>query len=282
MKGDVPGFGASDALARFRVQRRGQDASFDELAVESPLTILCGARPWMTLMRTPGHERALIAGLLRAEAIVDDSAQILGIDACEQLDDPEHEGQVYRVSLDESAALRLAQRRRSGLSASSCGICGKEQIEACMTQFPSRSSPPVAVRSEWVASLPELLRERQALFERSGAVHGAALFEPDSERPEVVREDVGRHNAVDKALGHCFWIDARERSAQWLVVSGRVSFEIVQKAAMHGCAGIVAVSAPTSLAVELARSAGLCLVGFTRRRSFVVYSGPERVLELGS
>lgn len=282
MKGDPSSNEGGEALARFQVQRRGQDPSIDELAVESPLTIQCAGRPWMTLMRTPGHERALIAGLLRAEVIVDRAEQILSIQACDQLDDPEHEGQVYRVLLDEEASLRLAQRRRSGFSASSCGICGKEQIEACLTHFPPRFSPSVAVRSDWLASLPSRLREQQALFERSGAVHGVALFELGREVPEVVREDVGRHNAVDKALGHCFWIDARPRSPLWLVVSGRVSFEIVQKAAMHGCAGIVAVSAPTSLAVELARSAGLCLVGFTRAQSFVVYSQPEWVLGIDS
>lgn len=256
------------------VQRRGQAQRPDLVAVEAPLTIRAGGRPWVTVMRTPGHETELIAGLLRAEAIVQRADELLSIEPCTQLDDPEHDGHVFNVQLQASALARLASQRRSTLSVSSCGLCGKEQIEACLTQFPPRAPTQTDARSEWIARLPRIMRRFQPLFDRTGAVHAAGVFLPGAQEPLVVREDVGRHNAVDKVLGACFWPGSQSKAkGAWLVVSGRVSFEIVQKAAMHGCAGIVAVSAPTSLAVQLAAQAHLTLVGFTRGEDFVCYTG---------
>lgn len=266
------------ALLRTPVWRRGEPATrLDRVAGEAPLTVQAAGRPWITLMRTPGQERELIAGLLRAEAIVQAASELLSVQVCTQLDDPEHEGHVYRVRLSPEAASRLAQRRRSTLSVSSCGVCGKEQIEASLTQFPERPAAAAPVKPEWVASLSAEMRKAQRLFEETGAVHAAGVFEPGALAPKIVCEDVGRHNAVDKALGHCFVSSSEGAQGSWLVVSGRVSFEIVQKAAMHGCAGIVAVSAPTSLAVQLAQHAGLVLVGFARGEDFVCYAGAAQI-----
>lgn len=267
-----------EALLELSVHRPGQGAAQDKVAVEAPLTVRAGGRPWITLMRSPGQDRALIAGLLRAEAIVQEASEILSIEACAQLDDPEHEGHVYTVALEEGAAHRLAQRRRSSVSVSSCGLCGKEQIESCLTEFPTRAAG-TRVQADWVRGLPTALREGQVLFDATGAVHAAGVFVAGEDSPRLVCEDVGRHNAVDKALGYCFWLapDVLEEAEPWLAVSGRVSFEIVQKAAMHGCGGIVAVSAPTSLAVQLAQRASMVLVGFTRGDGFVCYAGASRI-----
>lgn len=260
------------------VKRRGQPQRQDLVAIEAPLTIRAAGRPWITVMRTPGHESELIAGLLRAEAICQNAQDLVGIEACTQLDDPEHDGHVFNVRLAPVALERLASQRRSTLSVSSCGLCGKEQIEACMTNFPPTASTPVRVHPTWIASLPGIMRGFQPLFDRTGAVHAAGVFSPGAKVPWVVREDVGRHNAVDKALGACFWpTSVHDARGAWLAVSGRVSFEIVQKAAMHGCVGIVAVSAPTSLAVQLAQAAKLTLVGFARGDDFVCYTESARI-----
>lgn len=267
------------AVISVQVHRPGQVAASDQVAVEAPLTVRSGGRPWLTLMRSPGHERALIAGLLRAEAIVQRADELLAVQACSQLDDPDHEGHVYDLRLAPEAAARMAERRRASVSVSSCGVCGKEQIERCLTQFPPVAPFFPRVPAGWVANLPDVMRRFQLCFEQTGAVHAAGIFLPGSRTPLVVREDVGRHNAVDKVLGHCFWLSNDEHCARgaWLVVSGRVSFEIVQKAAMHAVAGIVAVSAPTSLAIELATQANLVLIGFTRKGGFVCYSGHRHV-----
>ena len=250
----------------------------DILAVEAPLTLQIQNRPFVTVMRTPGHDEDLICGFLRAEGIVEAQSEILALRPCDQLDDPEHDGHVYQVSLAPEAAQRVAKARRNMLSASSCGLCGREQIQRVTCELGALPQAHSILDPAWVLSLPQRLADAQPLFAVSGAVHAAGIIAAGDEEFIVVREDVGRHNAVDKVTG---WMvrrsDSFDNSSPWvLVVSGRVAFEIVQKALVFGCIAIVAVSAPTSLAVELAHQGGLTLIGFTRNHRCNIYTHPQR------
>ncbi|HEY3531198.1 MAG TPA: formate dehydrogenase accessory sulfurtransferase FdhD [Nocardioides sp.] len=252
----------------------GDEEHEDRVAAEEPLEIRIawpGAEPrraWVT-MRTPGHDFELAAGWAFHEGLIgpDDLTEVA---YCTDEDlAPEQEFNV--VTLRASRAVDLAHRHDAmSTGSSACGVCGKDSIEAALSTVrgPRWDGPPP--RPDVVRRLPALLREEQSVFATTGGVHAAGLFTADGDR-HVVREDVGRHNAVDKVTGARL-LAARPVADAYLVVSGRAGFELVQKAVTTGVGSLVAVGAPSSLAVHLAREAGLGLFGFTREERTVRYA----------
>jgi len=215
-------------------------------------------------LRTPGHDTELAVGLLCTEGIVASSADVAAVRALQD---------VVTVALRGAPATAPAVRRF--VASSSCGTCGKASADDLLVRSAALGAGPVIARSVLV-DLPERLRTEQRLFDRTGGLHAAGRFTAEGEA-RAVREDVGRHNAVDKVVGAALLAGELPLTDEVLVVSGRVSFEIVQKAAVAGLALVAAVSAPSSLAVSAARRLGLTLVGFVRDGSANVYTGPERV-----
>ena len=235
----------------------------DEIAVEEPLEIRVGGRPIAVTMRTPGHDEELAVGFLRSEGIPAVSAGPTA-DLAANVIDVEVDGEVDFE--------RLA---RNFYTSSSCGVCGKGALEAVAVEAP-RVESDLVVPSELVAGLPDLLREAQPTFAATGGLHATGLFSSEGELL-VVREDVGRHNAMDKVVGWAFGRGLLPLSDKVLCVSGRLSFELVQKAAVAGCPLVVAVGAPSTLAVDLARDRGVTLCGFVRGGRVNIYSEPQRV-----
>jgi FdhD protein len=257
----------------------------DQVAVEEPLEIrvefLAGGsretRSVSVTMRTPGHDFELAAGFLFSESILSSRGQVREISYC-QADAPQ-EYNVLSVRLRDNVVFDPTLLTRNFYTSSSCGVCGKASIEAVEVKgCPILPSGTLAMEGHLVTSLPDLLLEGQAAFQRTGGLHAAGLFDSQGSL-EVLREDVGRHNAVDKVVGHGFLEGAPPRHDRALVVSGRTSFEIIQKALMAGIPMVVAVGAPSSLAVDLARSFNMTLVGFARGSGFNLYTGEERVLD---
>lgn len=273
MKGRRPGPTVRTRVTEIRPD--GEQVREDRLATEEPLEVRLawpGAAPrriWVT-MRTPGHDFELAAGYAVHEALID-SERLRGVAYCTDEDlSPAQEYNVVTVTLD-APPLRDPGERHGGVGAgAACGVCGKDSIEEVLDlpRAPAWSGPPPS--ADVVRSLPERLLAGQKIFARTGGVHAAGLFDTAGELL-VLREDVGRHNAVDKTTG-ALVLAGREPAAACLAVSGRAGFELVQKAVAvgHGC--LVAVGAPSSLAVELARDAGLGLFGFTSERRVVRYS----------
>ncbi|MBA2310057.1 MAG: formate dehydrogenase accessory sulfurtransferase FdhD [Pseudonocardiales bacterium] len=255
-------------------QRRGQDS----LAAEEPLELRVGGVPLAVTMRTPGDDVELAHGFLLTEGVIGDMADISTARYCDSLDEQgRNTYNVLDVALAPGVAPPAAEVTRNFYTTSSCGVCGKASLEA--VRLKSRFSPgqdPVTVTTATLTLLPELLRDAQQVFERTGGLHAAGLFTAVGELL-VAREDVGRHNAVDKVLGWALMAGLVPAAGHVLMVSGRASFELVQKAVMAGVPMLAAVSAPSSLAVELAEDAGLTLVGFLRGQSMNVYTGAERV-----
>ncbi len=255
------------------------------MAVEEPLEIrvefLAGAS-WETrnvsvTMRTPGHDFELAAGFLFSEAILGSREQVREISYC-QTEAPQ-EYNVLSVRLRDNVSFDPTLLTRNFYTSSSCGVCGKASIEAVEVRGCAiLPSDTLKMEADLVASLPDLLLEGQSGFKRTGGLHAAGLFDSQGSL-EVLREDVGRHNAVDKVVGHGFLEGAPLRHDKALVVSGRTSFEIIQKALMAGIPLVVAVGAPSSLAVDLARKFNMTLVGFARGRGFNLYAGEERILD---
>ncbi len=236
----------------------------DAVATEEPIALRVDGAEWTVVMRTPGHDLELAVGLLWAEGVIADAADIASVLRCE--DAPEDE--VIDVRRTPSAQARPPPPR-SLLSSTSCGVCGKRAIEDLSIRTPPfRAQRPHDPRL--LAGLPERLRQGQALFDQTGGLHAAGVFQGSGELL-VLREDVGRHNAVDKCVGHLV-LNERARTHTILVVSGRVSIEIVQKAWVAGIQTVVAVSAPSSLAVSLARASGLALFGFARGGAINAYT----------
>jgi len=228
-------------------------------------------------MRTPGHDFELAAGFLVSENILSSKDQVREISYC-QTEAPQ-EYNVLSVRLRDHVAFDPTLLARNFYTSSSCGVCGKASIEAVEVKgcevLPAGT---LKMGARLIATLPDLLLEGQSVFQRTGGLHAAGLFDSQG-RLEVLREDVGRHNAVDKVIGHGFLEGAPPRHDKVLVVSGRTSFEIIQKALTAGIPMAVAVGAPSSLAVDLARQFNMTLVGFTRCGSFNLYAGAERVLD---
>jgi FdhD protein len=251
----------------------------DMLAVEEPLEVrldteVAGqpvSRTISVTMRTPGHDAELAAGFLFTEGIIRDRSQI------DLISEPDASGNVVCVRLTPEAEVDLAGLERHSYTTSSCGVCGKTAIEALRTtsDYPLPVAEPV-VDAALVHRLPGALRAAQDVFDSTGGLHASALFDTAG-RLLSVREDVGRHNALDKVIGAEVLAMRLPAHDKVLVVSGRASFELVQKAVMAGIPILVAVSAPSSLAVHLATCAGMTLVGFARDGRFNVYAGTERV-----
>jgi FdhD protein len=224
-------------------------------------------------MRTPGHDFELAVGFLRTEGIIRSFNDVASVRYCVM---PQGEEQRFNtVTVDLRAPyVPNGPARNFGIN-SSCGVCGKATLDQVELECPIIGPGP-QVRASLIAALPDRLRQAQRLFEQTGGLHAAAVFDVAGELG-CLREDVGRHNAVDKVVGHAFLADELPLSEAILQVSGRVSFEIVQKAAMAGIAVLAAVSAPSSLAVEAAGRLGMTVAGFVRDGTFNVYSHPERI-----
>lgn len=251
----------------------------DVLAVEEPLEIRVGGSALSITMRTPGHDFDLAAGFLVSEGVIAGGDQLGAIRYCAGATaDGENTYNVLDVTLAAGVAPPDPSLERNFYMTSSCGLCGKASIDAVRT----RSAFTVAhdhlgVTAGFLASLPGRLRAGQDVFEKTGGLHAAALFDAATGELLVLREDVGRHNAVDKVVGWAATNDRLPLRGTVLMVSGRASFELTQKASMAGIPVLAAVSAPSSLAVELGAELGMTVVGFLRGDSMVVYCGDERI-----
>jgi FdhD protein len=252
----------------------------DVLAVEEPLEIRVGGRSLAVTMRTPGHDYDLAAGFLVSEGVINRGEHFNTAQYCAGVDDSgQNTYNVLDVTLAPGVAPPDPSLERSFYTTSSCGLCGKASIDAVRTQSAySVRDDTRQVQADLLATFPDKLREAQVVFEKTGGLHAAALFDGASGAMLVLREDVGRHNAVDKVVGWALKEDRLPLRGTVLMVSGRASFELTQKAMMAGIPVLAAVSAPSSLAAELAAEVGMTLVGFLRGSSMVVYAGEERVL----
>ncbi len=262
----------TDGIDSEQIIRRKPDGSLeylrDDLTVEEPLEIRVAGKTIATTMRTPGHDEELAAGFLLSEAIVrccDDVAKI-----------SEPNTNAVDVELITGLKRKLGSVQRFGAISSSCGLCGKTSIDAIRQNFSAIKSD-LRIEIDTLLSLPKKLREQQGEFARTGGIHAAGIFEAEG-KLFIVREDIGRHNAVDKAIGRAFLDRLLPLDRHLLLVSGRLSFEIVQKALAAGIPIIAAVSAPSSLAVTFARKSNQTLIAFLRPPSFNIYSHVERVI----
>ena len=252
--------------------RRPPVEKADWLACEEPLEIRVRGRSVAVTMRTPGHDRELAAGFLLTECIVSERKQLVEIATCTASLEPQNTLDVF---LAPGVEVDFARLTRHVFSASSCGLCGKASIDAVKQHFPPVNSD-LSVSAGLLLKLPRQMRRAQKAFSETGGLHAAAIFDARG-KLLVLREDVGRHNAVDKVLGHGFLKNQFPLATHILLVSGRASFEILQKSLPARIPIVCAVSAPSSLAVEFARAAGQTLVGFLRDGGMNVYSHPERI-----
>lgn len=262
-----------------RIRDGVADQRPDTLAAEEPMEIRVGGRALTITMRTPGDDFDLAVGFLVSEGVVRAAGDVVAARYCAgATDDGSNTYNVVDVALDPSLPPLDVSLERNFYTTSSCGLCGKASLDAVRTASTwSVADDPLRLTPALLAALPERLREAQRVFDRTGGLHAAALFSADGELV-VVREDVGRHNAVDKVVGHAVRNGMLPLRESILMVSGRASFELVQKAVMAGIPALAAVSAPSSLAADLAEENGMTLVGFLRGDSMNVYAGADRVL----
>lgn len=248
----------------------------DELAVEEPLELRVEGHSVAVMMRTPGHDRELAAGFLLTENLIRTANDIFDITTCGK----DGDDQVVNVTLRNPSSFEPAKLTRNVFSSSSCGICSKATIAAVRQSF-----PPIAndclINASTLLCLPPILRKAQKTFERTGGLHACAIFDLAGNLRDV-REDVGRHNALDKLIGHALLENRLPLQEHVLLLSGRVSFEMMQKALAAGISIVAAISAPTSLAVEFARESNQTLVGFIRGETMNVYAGAGRILATDS
>jgi FdhD protein len=271
------------AVARFEVREvigAGAPAEprVDSLAVEEPLEIrlrwregeVLRERALAVTMRTPGHDPELAAGFLLSEGVVREPRDLLAVEAA---------GGVCTVEIADGSRAASDALDRHSYTSSSCGVCGKTSLGSLRvpSAFPPAPAQEPRVAAAVVHELPVALRASQGVFEQTGGLHAAGLFDAAG-RLALLREDVGRHNAVDKVAGAMLMAGALPLRGNVLVLSGRASFELVQKASMMGVPVVVAVGAPSSMAVELARAEGITLAGFARGGRFNVYAGSERIV----
>lgn len=260
----------------------------DILVTEEPLEIRLGHGPLddrkevrlSVTMRTPGHDEELALGFLFTEGIITGPEQLLRVEQCANVKDEER-GNVVRAELHPSVELDPAKWQRNFYTSSSCGVCGKTSIDAVRTQRARPIAPFGPIDPKVITALPDRMREAQTVFKHTGGIHAAALFDREG-KLLILREDVGRHNAVDKVIG-ALLSSIRTNSDgahgqlttnnHQLLVSGRAGFELVQKCLMAGIPLMAAVGAPSSLAVRLAKEGGLTLIGFLRGERFNVYAG---------
>lgn len=249
----------------------------DDLAAEEPLEIrlVYGKiterikKSISVTMRTPGNDKELGIGFLFTEGIINNSEQVSGVNS---------EGNILEISLNENETPFLNNSERNFYTTSSCGICGKSSIDAVRTFSKYKNQPDnIFIKADLLYALPDKLREKQSVFESTGGLHASALFEPDG-KFILLREDVGRHNALDKIIGSAFLNNELPLYNKILLLSGRASFELIQKAAMAGIKVIAAVGAPSGLAVDMAKESGITLIGFLRNERFNIYSGGQRVI----
>lgn len=268
-----------------KVSATGARSAQDTVALEEPLEIQiafgpAAERAWKTVaitMRTPGHDRELAAGFLVGEGLLRSLDQVEAVHSRGPRHGDEGFQHSVRVTLRPGVSIDLGRLERNFYTTSSCGVCGKTSLEALdLAAFPPLPATSWQIDSAVVSALPAHLREAQPIFDETGGLHAAGLFTAEG-RAVVVREDVGRHNAVDKVIGSQFLAGPLPLSHYLLVVSGRASFELMQKALAAGIPMLVAVGAPSSLAVQVAEKFGATLVGFTKASGFNIYSGKERV-----
>lgn len=254
-----------------RVEERRTSPAVDHVATERPLEVRLEGEPFSVIMRTPGADEDLAVGFLFTEGVIRSASEVRRVELTEAPN-------VINVRLSRERAEILPEllgQRRQVTTNSSCGMCGRrtlESLEVNAPPLPARWS----VRSDLVASLPDSLRAAQRTFDETGGLHAAGLFDTEG-RLEISAEDVGRHNAVDKLLGRMVMTQRTPLERSLLFVSGRSSFEIIQKAFMGGIPFVAAVSAPSSLAIELARKTGITLLGFVRDTRFNIYAHHERI-----
>ena len=251
----------------------------DTLVAEEPLEIRLNGKPLAITMRTPGDDFALAAGFLVSEGVLANAYDLQNIVYCAGATvDGSNSYNVVDVRTSPDVVIPDITLERNVYTTSSCGLCGKASLDAVRTtaRWPIADTPPVRVEPALLASLPDRLRAAQRVFDRTGGLHAAALFSEEGELLDI-REDVGRHNAVDKLVGRALQNGDLPLSRVILLVSGRASFELAQKAVMAGIPVLAAVSAPSSLAVDLAAETGLTLVGFLRGSNMNVYAGEDRI-----
>jgi len=270
MIGQAKGFD----VVRVRDGHRADDV--DRAAAEEPLEVRLNGRAFAVIMRTPGHDRELTAGFLLSERVIRTADDLGAIEHCRDRGGPDdHPENVVNVTLAADVNELLASRRAI-TTTSACGLCGRQSIESLKSDVAALRFDGVTVPPQAITTMPERLREAQSTFDVTGGLHAAALFSADGSI-DAVAEDVGRHNAVDKVIGRMLMLDRLPLSNRFLFVSGRTSFEIVQKALFAGIPLVASVSAPSSLAIDLAREAGVTLVGFVRGTAFNVYAHQERI-----
>ncbi|MCB1228745.1 MAG: formate dehydrogenase accessory sulfurtransferase FdhD [Verrucomicrobiae bacterium] len=262
-------------LSRFET-KRGFTKVHDRLAAEEPLEIRVEGKSIAVMMRTPGHDEELAAGFLVTEGVVRNADDIFEINRCRDITDPEAAGNVLDVKLASHHNADLEKLTRHVFTSSSCGVCGKATIDSIFQDF-SPIESDIHISPKRLLSLPDRLRAAQETFEKTGGLHASALFDARGTL-QLLREDVGRHNALDKVIGRALLDGKLPLSDRILLVSGRISFELIQKALAAGIPIIAGISAPSSLAVEFAKQSGQTLVGFLREKGFNVYADQGRVL----
>ena len=247
----------------------------DWVAREEPLEIRVKGESVVVTMRTPGHDEELAIGFLLSEGVINNSSDVLEIAYCQQGEASLHRN-ILNVFLSPEVEINLDRLKRNVYASSSCGLCGKASIESLQNIFEPLNKIETVISVDTILTLPQKLRAKQSTFDKTGGLHAAGLFDRNGELL-VLREDIGRHNAVDKILGHLFLKNRMPLEDCVLMVSGRASFEIIQKS-LAGRVGIIcAVSAPSSLAVDMSKESGQTLIGFLRERKFNVYSHKERI-----
>lgn len=250
----------------------------DQITVEEPLEIRLNGESVAVVMRTPKNDFELAAGFVYTEGVVEQATDIGTVSYCPQADPPNLQN-VVDVRLSQGVVFDSSKLKRNFYASSSCGICGKASIDSIRTHAPLLKAD-FQIGVENLYGLQDVFRDSQKVFEQTGSLHGAALFDLQGELL-TVREDVGRHNAVDKLVGSYILQSRLPPEDVLLMVSGRTSFEIVQKALMAGIAAVAGVSAPSSLAIQMAEEAGMTLIGFLRGNGFNLYTGPQRVSTKG-
>ena len=264
-------------IASAEVLARGDNGRWtrreDVLVVEEPLEIRVRGRSIAVTMRTPGADHELAAGFLLSEGMVQKPGDIIEVATCLESDEPEN---TLNVFLAPNVEVNFDRLTRHVFASSSCGVCGKASIDAVQQHFPPVTAK-FKIPADLLTALPDQLRAAQATFGQTGGLHAAAVFDSKG-RLVVLREDVGRHNAVDKVIGHGLLGGLLPYEQHILLVSGRASFEIMQKALAARVPIVAAISAPSNLAMEFARESGQTLVGFLRGQTMNIYSGPDRIV----
>lgn len=268
-----------------KVENGVEVSRLDDVAVEEPLEIqLCAAsasgaaaKSVSITMRTPGEDEELALGFLYSEGIITGATRIASVTRCGEPDPASGERNVVRVELGPGEPVDFERLERHFYTTSSCGVCGKASLDALrVAGAPALTEVRTSFPRKLIVAMPDRLRARQQVFSKTGGLHAAAVFSPDGEIA-LVREDIGRHNAVDKVIGALLVQKQLPAHVSGLLVSGRASFELMQKALVAGIPLLAAVGAPSSLAVQLAREFGMTLVGFLRRGNFNIYAGGERL-----